>query len=61
MTNAYHLDMTKPLTFWDYTHADVKELVLHPDYSLERFTRICEAVSSATDAIERALDQGLLT
>lgn len=56
----YHLDMTRPLTFWDYTHAPIKELVRHPDYSLARFTRITEALNEATSAIQSAIDRGLV-
>lgn len=61
MQPKYTLDPTKPLTFWDYTHADVKDLIRHPDYNLDRFSRICAAVDEATQIIQRAFEEGKIS
>lgn len=60
MHTHYKLNMDAPLTFWDYTHADIKDLVRHPDYSIERLGRIAAALGEAEKLIQAAVEREMI-
>lgn len=50
------LDPEIHLTAWDYMNAPIQELRVHPDFNIDRWSRLCNALGEAIQLIEQAME-----